>query len=88
MAILLISLIGGRIAPSSPRNWLVRRGPDKLPAPFGRFDVVAIARHGHRLCAWIVAPANLVTAAACGFAGVVHLVRVARWKGYRTFADP
>ena len=29
-----------------------------------------------------------MTAAACGIAGVVHFVRLARWRGYRTFAEP
>jgi len=87
-AILMISLIGGRIVPSFTRNWLAKRGPEALPAPFGRFDVVAIASSAIAMAAWIFAPDSLVTAAACGIAGVVHFVRLARWKGYRTFADP
>ena len=37
-------MIGGRIVPSFTRNWLARENPGRLPAPFGRFDVVAIAR--------------------------------------------
>ena len=85
VAILLISVIGGRIVPSFTRNWLAKKGPDALPAPFGRFDVVAIASSAIALAAWIVAPASLVTAAACGIAGVVHFVRLARWRGYRNF---
>ena len=38
--------------------------------------------------AWIFAPASLVTGAACGIAGVLHLIRLARWRGYRTAAEP
>ena len=87
-AIVLISLIGGRIVPSFTRNWLAKQGPKALPAPFGRFDVVAIASSAIALGAWIVAPASLVTAAACGIAGVLHLIRLARWRGYRTAAEP
>src|SRR5690606_34276386 len=42
-AIVLIMIIGGRIIPSFTRNWLVRENPGRLPTPFGRFDVVALA---------------------------------------------
>jgi len=31
--VLLISLIGGRIIPSFTRNWLVKRGEDRVPSP-------------------------------------------------------
>ena len=36
-------IIGGRIIPSFTRNWLARENPGRLPAPFDRFDVAAIA---------------------------------------------
>ncbi len=86
--ILLISLIGGRVVPSFTRNWLVKKGPGNLPAPFGKFDLAAIAASAIALFAWVAIPENSVTAAACGLAGTLQLVRVARWKGYRTFAEP
>ena len=42
-AVLLIAVIGGRIIPSFTRNWLVRRGPGKLPAaPMQGLDKVAL----------------------------------------------
>ena len=87
-AIMLISLIGGRIVPSFTRNWLAKQDPKALPAPFSRFDVVAIASSAIALAAWIFAPDSLATAAACGIAGVLHLIRLARWRGYRTAAEP
>ena len=87
-AILLISLIGGRIVPSFTRNWLAKRGPDALPAPFGKFDVATIAASAIALIAWIFAPSSLVTGAASGIAGVLHLIRLARWRGYRTLGEP
>ena len=43
VVVLLISLIGGRIIPSFTRNWLVRENPGRLPAPFGRFDMMVVA---------------------------------------------
>ena len=39
--IMLVMLIGGRIDASFTRNWLARRGPGRLPAPFGTFDMVS-----------------------------------------------
>jgi uncharacterized protein involved in response to NO len=87
-AVLLISLIGGRIVPSFTRNWLAKLGPEALPAPFGRFDVVTIASSAIALAAWIFAPASVVTGAACGIAGALHFIRLARWTGYRTLAEP
>ena len=45
VVVLLISLIGGRIIPSFTRNWLVRENPGRLPAPFGRFDMMRRGNH-------------------------------------------
>jgi uncharacterized protein involved in response to NO len=87
-AVLLISLIGGRIVPSFTRNWLAKRGPKNLPAPFGRFDAATIASSAIALAAWLFAPASAVTGAACGVAGALHFIRLARWRGYRTLAEP
>lgn len=87
-AILMIALIGGRIVPSFTRNWLARSGTSNLPAPFDRFDLATIASSAIALLAWIVIPNALVTAAACAIAGVLQVIRLARWKGYRTFAEP
>ena len=39
----LIVLIGGRIIPAFTRNALLRHGAGRLPQPFGRFDVAAVA---------------------------------------------
>jgi hypothetical protein len=43
VAVMLISVIGGRVVPSFTRNWLARRAPGRLPAPFGRVDQAALA---------------------------------------------
>jgi uncharacterized protein involved in response to NO len=83
-AILLISLIGGRIIPSFTRNWLVRQPPGPLPVPFERYDGVTIAAGGGALLCWIVAPDALATAGALLIAGMLHAVRLARWRGERT----
>jgi uncharacterized protein involved in response to NO len=86
--VLLIMLMGGRIIPSFTRNWLAKRGPGRLPVPFGRFDIVAMAMSGAALAAWIAAPVNRVTAGLAVVAAVLNVLRLARWAGDRTGAEP
>src|SRR5262245_48068588 len=87
-AILLICVIGGRIVPSFTRNWLERERPGSLPQPFSRFDVVAVLVGAVALASWIALPEHGVTAAAALAAGLLHALRLARWRGYRTAAEP
>ena len=41
--VMLVALMGGRIIPSFTRNWLVKAGSTKLPAPFDRVDKISLA---------------------------------------------
>lgn len=84
---MLVMLVGGRIIPSFTRNWLVRENPGRLPASFGRFDVVSMVAAGVALLAWIAAPDWSVTGAALIAAGVLQALRFARWAGERTWRD-
>lgn len=87
-AILLIMIIGGRIIPSFTRNWLARENPGRLPAPFDRFDIAAIAVSAVALAAWCGFPENPATGLALGFAAVLQGARLTRWAGDRTVRDP
>ncbi len=87
VVVLLISLIGGRIIPSFTRNWLVRENPGRLPAPFGRFDIIVVAIGALALMGWIVSPGSHLTGTTLAIAGVLHLVRLARWAGDRTWRE-
>jgi uncharacterized protein involved in response to NO len=87
IVIILIALIGGRIIPSFTRNWLARQAPGHMPSPFGRFDAATVAFTVLTLALWVAWPLERATGAlllACGF---MHIVRLVRWTGYRTFAD-
>jgi uncharacterized protein involved in response to NO len=84
VVVLLISLIGGRIIPSFTRNWLVRENPGRLPVPFARFDMLSVAVGAIALAFWIVSPGVTTTGYVLAFAGVLHLIRLGRWAGYRT----
>jgi uncharacterized protein involved in response to NO len=85
--VLLIILIGGRIIPSFTRNWLARENPGRLPAPFARFDAVVLVFSAMTLALWIAQPFGSVIAAMLAVAGVLNIVRMARWAGDRTWRD-
>lgn len=87
LIVTLIGVIGGRIVPSFTRNWLARQGQGRMPAPFGRFDAVTMGVGVLALTGWVVAPAAGIVAAALCLAGALHLVRLGRWAGERTFPD-
>ncbi|MBZ9672856.1 NnrS family protein [Mesorhizobium sp. ES1-3] len=87
-AILLISLIGGRIIPSFTRNWLVRENPGRLPAPFDRFDIASIAISTVALGAWTIAPDNSASGLLMAVAAIAQASRLSRWAGERTLRDP
>ena len=70
--VLLLALVGGRIVPSFTRNWLARQRAGGLPAPFGRFDKIAIAASAAALATWIALPTARATGVLLGLAGVLQ----------------
>ncbi len=86
--VLLIMLIGGRIIPSFTRNWLARREPGRLPAPFGRYDVASMVVSAVALASWVLLPAAAVTAGLAVIAAGLNAVRLGRWAGERTTGEP
>jgi uncharacterized protein involved in response to NO len=58
-----------------------------LPVPFNRFDAVAMVVGVCAMLAWVIAPSGRLVAGALCVAGLLHLVRLVRWTGYRTFSD-
>jgi len=87
LVVTLVCVIGGRIVPSFTRNWLARREPGRLPVPFGRFDAIAMGVGVCALVAWIFNPSGPIPATALGIAGLLHVVRLARWAGHRTVPE-
>ncbi len=85
---LLIALIGGRIVPSFTRNWLVRSGSVRLPAPFGWPDRTALAATAAAMVAWLAIPGTWPAGAALVTAGVLLSLRLARWCGLATISEP
>ncbi len=87
-AIMLISLIGGRIIPSFTRNWLVRENPGRLPAPFDRSDIASLVISVMALGAWTFAPDHGASGTLMAVAAVCQAWRLSRWAGDRTLGDP
>ena len=84
---LLIAVIGGRVTPSFTRNWQTRRG-GPMPAVSGRLDVVTLAVTAAGLVAWSVAPTHPAAGALLLASGGLNLVRLVRWRGDATMAEP
>jgi uncharacterized protein involved in response to NO len=85
---MLVALIGGRITPSFTRNWMAKQKLTPEPASPDRFDVAVLLLTAAAIAYWIIAPTALAAGAALAAAGALNIARVARWKGWRTFAEP
>ncbi len=88
VAVMFISLIGGRIVPSFTRNWLAGRKETRLPVPFGRGDAVVLVISAVALGLWVVWPAQGLVALVCAVAGLAQAWRLSRWQGGRTGTEP
>jgi uncharacterized protein involved in response to NO len=87
--IMMIAVIGGRIVPSFTRNWLVKRRSTALPVPpMQAFDKGALAALLVALLLWVVLPLGALTGLVLALAGLLHALRLARWAGHRTLAEP
>jgi uncharacterized protein involved in response to NO len=86
--VLLIMLIGGRIIPSFTRNWLARRPGVRLPAPFNMLDIIVMLESTLVLALWVLMPHSALTGWLAVLVGLVNVVRLGRWAGDRTVAEP
>lgn len=85
--LMLVALIGGRVIPSFTNNWLAQRG-GRLPVPFGAYDKIVLVVTGLALMLWVVHPDSRASGLALAGCAVLHLVRLARWAGERTWRNP
>lgn len=87
-AVMLISLIGGRIVPGFTRNWLAARGGRRLPVPPGRGDAAVLILTALVLPAFVARPDLPWLPWALLAVGAAHLWRLSRWRGDRVLAEP
>ncbi|WP_340107646.1 NnrS family protein [Pikeienuella sp. HZG-20] len=88
VAVMLISLVGGRIIPSFTRNWLARRGGRDLPAPHGRADAAVLGLTLAALAVWVARPEHPAIVAVFPLAAAAQGWRLSRWAGRRARAEP
>ena len=88
-AVMMIAVIGGRIIPSFTRNWLQQRGDARLPvSPMQHLDKLSLVVLLVALSLWLLSPFSKIAAIALAFAGLLHAIRLSRWAGHRTLAEP
>ncbi|MDF3416630.1 NnrS family protein [Sulfitobacter sp. M57] len=88
-AVMMITVIGGRIIPSFTRNWLARNDIAARPAPpMQRFDKLVLLGSLPVLGGWVLYPVGTLTSIALLAFSLAHFARLGRWQGYRTLSDP
>lgn len=89
LIVLLISLIGGRIIPSFTRTWMTKQGmTEGLPTQPQSLDLLVIASTAIALVFWLAFPANRLVGVMLIVAATLQALRLSRWGGWRTRADP
>lgn len=85
---LLISLVGGRVVPNFSGNWMKQNGISPLPAAFSKYDMMVMAATAITLGSWIMLPDDFVTGLLFSGLSLLHLIRLYRWRGWQTGAEP
>ncbi len=80
LALILITLIGGRVTPAFSRNWLTKnKRAEQIPG-FGRVDAVATVLAILAVVAWVWLPGTQVTGVLALLAAGSVGMRLLRWK--------
>ncbi len=88
-AVMMISLIGGRIIPSFTRNWLVRQGHAARRAPpMGALDRGGLLVTFGALILWVIWPLAPASGVALLAGGVAQAGRLGRWCGHLCLRAP
>jgi len=85
---LMLTVIGGRLAPTFTREYLADRNLSPLPVVFSPVDGVAIVLVLVGVVTWIIEPESVWAGVMLIVAGVASLARLLRWGGWRTWREP
>jgi len=88
IALMMITLIGGRVTPTFSRNWLKAQGREDVVAGFGMVDKAALASTALALLTWVIFDVTLLVGALALLASGVLGARLIRWKGWAVRAEP
>ena len=86
--LLLLTFIGGRVTPAFTAEYLAGQQSVGHPAPFSRFDGLAMLLVLIAALGWIVQPDGHAAGALFVLAGVANLIRVLRWRGWDAWREP
>jgi uncharacterized protein involved in response to NO len=84
----LLTMIGGRVAPNFTRELLAQERLAERVAAFSRFDGLSILLVVTAALTWIVQPEGLIAAGMLIAAGLVNLFRLMRWSGWLAWREP
>ena len=85
---LMLTIIGGRLAPTFAREYLEDRNIAPLPNVFSRVDGVAIVLVLLGVVAWNLQPESLGAGVMLIVGGIASLIRWLRWRGWQTYGEP
>lgn len=88
IVLLLITIIGGRIVPAFTGNALRRAGIDVAMPRFAPLEVMTIGSMVAIIVIDLAWGASRAAGVLALLAGILHLVRLARWHGWRTLREP
>ncbi|MCP5081164.1 MAG: NnrS family protein [Alphaproteobacteria bacterium] len=88
-AVMMISVVGGRIVPSFTRNWLAKSGREARPAPpMQGFDKAVLLVTLMGLAVWAIWPEWMIAGVMLIGVSVLQVARLLRWQGLATGAEP
>lgn len=88
VAIMLISLIGGRIVPAFTQNWLRQQRVPVPPVFAPQFDLVTMLVSGAALLAWVAFGLTEIVAWGLLLMGLMQAARLLRWQGHVSGREP
>jgi len=88
LMMMLLALIGGRIIPTFTNDHLVRQGLPEQAASFSRFDGLSLVLMAIAAIAWTVQPQAMETAWVLVTAGLIHAIRLSRWRASTAWREP
>jgi uncharacterized protein involved in response to NO len=88
LMMMLLALIGGRIIPTFTNDHLARQGLPEEAATFSRFDGLVLVVQAIGAIAWTAQPQAMATAWILVAAGLLHAIRLSRWRAWTAWREP
>jgi uncharacterized protein involved in response to NO len=88
IALMMITLIGGRVTPAFSRNWLKAQGRADHVAEFGQIDKAALISTALALLAWVILGAGGAPGALALLASGILGLRLIRWNAPAVRDEP